>query len=197
MGSSGSRRQVSNYNQNILYKSTQVAAQIDILINFWIHRRLLFELLVLSGAQVGLNWTTILKKRDAFRSAFAGFNAETVSKLTEKQTASISGEYNIEIGRVRSIIDNSKSILKVTQEFGSLNKYIWGFVNNKPISPQYRSSRKIPVKSSKSEAISKDMVRRGFRLVGPTVIYSFMQAAGLTNDHLLTCSRHSAVASSN
>ncbi|OMO68926.1 Methyladenine glycosylase [Corchorus capsularis] len=116
---------------------------------------MLFELLVLSGAQVGSDWTSILKKRQDFREAFSNFDAATVKA-----------------------------------EFGSFDKYIWGFVNHKAISTQYKFGHKIPVKTSKSESISKDMVRRGFRFVGPTVVHSFMQAAGLTNDHLITCHRH-------
>ncbi|KAK2992430.1 hypothetical protein RJ640_022808 [Escallonia rubra] len=152
--------------------------------------KLLFELLVLTGAQVGSDWTSVLKKRHAFRDAFSGFDAEIVSKLSEKKITSISAEYGIEISQVRGVVDNSKSILEIKKEFGSFDKYLWGFVNHKVISTQYKSCNKIPVKTSKSESISKDMVRRGFRQVGPTVIHSFMQAAGLTNDHLMTCTRH-------
>ncbi|WOL13015.1 hypothetical protein Cni_G21784 [Canna indica] len=152
--------------------------------------KMLFELLVLAGAQVGMDWTTILKKRKAFRSAFAEFDTESVSKFTDKQMASISAEYGLDLGRVRGIVENSKRIIEVKRDFGSLDKYLWGFVNHKPISPNYKSCRKIPVKTSKSESISKDMVRRGFRFVGPTVVHSFMQAAGLTNDHIVSCPRH-------
>ncbi|XAR52864.1 DNA-3-methyladenine glycosylase I [Bertholletia excelsa] len=151
---------------------------------------LMFELLVLTGAQVGSDWTSVLKKRQAFREAFSGFDAETVSKFTEKKINSISSDYGIELGQVRGIVDNANRIMEIKKEKGSLDKYLWGFVNNKPIATQYKSCHKIPVKTSKSESISKDMVRRGFRLVGPTVMHSFMQAAGLTNDHLLSCPRH-------
>ncbi|KAE8680332.1 hypothetical protein F3Y22_tig00111392pilonHSYRG00663 [Hibiscus syriacus] len=151
---------------------------------------LLFELLVLSGAQVGSDWTSILKQRQDFRDAFSGFDAETVAVFTEKQMTTISTRYGIDISRVRGVVDNSKRILEVKREVGSFDKYIWGFVNHKPLSTQYKFDHKIPVKTSKSESISKDMVRRGFRYVGPTVVHSFMQAAGLTNDHLITCHRH-------
>ncbi|KAL4309586.1 hypothetical protein GQ457_01G008200 [Hibiscus cannabinus] len=151
---------------------------------------MLFELLVLSGAQVGSDWTSILKKRQHFRDAFSGFDAETVASFTEKQMTTISTQYGIDISRVRGVVDNSNRILEVKREFGSFDKYIWGFVNHKPLSTQYKFDHKIPVKTSKSESISKDMVRRGFRYVGPTVVHSFMQAAGLTNDHLITCHRH-------
>ncbi|XVE53407.1 hypothetical protein DITRI_Ditri03aG0000500 [Diplodiscus trichospermus] len=151
---------------------------------------ILFELLVLSGAQVGSDWTSILKKRQDFRDAFLGFDEEIVANFTDKQMTTISSHYGIDISRVRGVVDNSNRILEVKAEFGSFDKYIWGFVNHKPISMQYKFGHKIPVKTSKSESISKDMVRRGFRFVGPTVVHSFMQAAGLTNDHLITCHRH-------
>ncbi|KAJ8761203.1 hypothetical protein K2173_001259 [Erythroxylum novogranatense] len=152
--------------------------------------KMLFELLVLSGAQVGSDWTSILRKRQDFRNAFSGFDAETVANMTEKQMMSISTEYGIDMSRVRGVVDNSNRILEIEKEFGSFDKYVWAFVNNKPISTQYKFGHKVPVKTSKSETISKDMVRRGFRFAGPTVVHSFMQAAGLTNDHLISCHRH-------
>ncbi|XP_042477532.1 uncharacterized protein LOC122058894 [Macadamia integrifolia] len=152
--------------------------------------KLLFELLVLSGAQVGSDWTSILKKRQDFREAFAGFEAEIVANFTERQITSITADYCIDLTRIRGVVDNANRILEVKRDFGSFDKYIWGFINHKPIATQYKSCLKIPVKTSKSETISKDMVRRGFRSVGPTVIHSFMQAAGLTNDHLMSCPRH-------
>lgn len=152
--------------------------------------KMLFELLVLSGAQVGSDWTSILKKRQRFRDAFSGFSAETVAKFTEKQILSVTADYGIELSQVRGIVDNSKRILEIKGEFGSFDEYIWAFVNHKPITTHYKSSHKIPVKTSKSESISKDMVRRGFRCVGPTVVHSFMQAAGIINDHLIACYRH-------
>ncbi|KAJ7982107.1 putative DNA-3-methyladenine glycosylase [Quillaja saponaria] len=152
--------------------------------------KMLFELLVLSVAQVGSDWTSILKKRQDFRNAFSGFDAETVANLTDKQMVALSSEYGIDISRVRGVADNANQILEIKRDFGSFDKYIWGFVNHKAISTQFKFGNKIPVKTSKSESISKDMVRRGFRFVGPTVVHSFMQAAGLTNDHLITCHRH-------
>lgn len=152
--------------------------------------RLLFELLVTTGAQVGSDWTSVLKKRETFRDAFSGFDAEAVSKYNEKKITSIGADYSIELSLIRGAVDNANRILTIKREFGSLEKYLWGFVNDKPISTQYKSCQKIPVKTSKSESISKDMVKRGFRFVGPTVIHSFMQAAGLTNDHLISCPRH-------
>ncbi|KAG2305770.1 hypothetical protein Bca4012_085338 [Brassica carinata] len=150
----------------------------------------LFELLTLSGAQVGSDWTSTLRKRHDFRKAFMEFEAEAVAKLSEKEMNAISIEYKIQMSKVRGVVENATKILEIKKNFGSLEKYFWGFVNNKPIATNYKFGHKIPVKTSKSESISKDMVRRGFRYVGPTVVHSFMQAAGLTNDHLLTCYRH-------
>ncbi|CAN0911777.1 Probable GMP synthase [glutamine-hydrolyzing] [Linum grandiflorum] len=151
---------------------------------------LLLELLVLTGAQVRSDWTSVLKRRETIREAFCGFNPEVVSKFNEKKIGSVSLEYGIDICQVRGVVDNASRILEVKREFGSFDKYLWKFVNHKAMASQYRASHKMPVKSSKSESISKDMVKRGFRLVGPTVIHSFMQAAGLINDHLVTCPRH-------
>ncbi|KAK3162196.1 hypothetical protein QOZ80_1BG0086630 [Eleusine coracana subsp. coracana] len=147
-------------------------------------------MLTLSGVQVGADWTSILKKRHFYRETFSGFNVEDVAKYTEKQMASLSADYGLDLGTVRGVVNNACRIIEVRRDFGSLDKYVWAFVNNKPLSPSYKYSRKIPVKTSKSESISKDMVRRGFRFVGPTVIHSFMQAVGLTNDHLVSCPRH-------
>ncbi|CAN1166528.1 Probable GMP synthase [glutamine-hydrolyzing] [Linum perenne] len=151
---------------------------------------LLLELLVLTGAQVRSDWTSVLKRRESIREAFCGFDPDVVAKFNEKKINSVGLEYGIDICLVRGVVDNASRILEVKKEFGSFDKYLWKFMNNKPMSSQYRSSHKMPVKSSKSETISKDMVKRGFRLVGPTVIHSFMQAAGLINDHLVTCPRH-------
>lgn len=163
--------------------------------SFWsklnyLNSRTLFELLTLSGAQVGSDWTSTLRKRHDFRKAFMDFEAEAVAKLTEKEMNVISTEHKIEMSKVRGVVENATKIVEIKKAFGSLEKYLWGFVNHKPISTNYKLGHKIPVKTSKSESISKDMVRRGFRFVGPTVVHSFMQAAGLTNDHLLTCYRH-------
>nr|XP_043634412.1 uncharacterized protein LOC122605521 [Erigeron canadensis] len=152
--------------------------------------RLLFEMLVLTGAQVGSNWTSVLKKRQLFREAFSDFEVEVVSKFTDIKITTISSSYGIEVGLIRGVINNATCILEIKKAFGSFDKYIWGFVNHKPIATNYKPNHKLPVKTSKSEAISKDMMRRGFRQVGPTIIHSFMQAVGLTNDHVTTCPRH-------
>lgn len=153
---------------------------------------LLFEMLTLSGVQVGADWTSILKKRHVYREAFSGFNVDAVAKYTEKQMASLSADYGLDLGTVRGTVNNACRIIEVRRDLGSLDRYVWAFVNNRPLSPSYKYSRKIPAKTSKSECISKDMVRRRFRFVGPTVVHSFMQAVGLTNDHLVSCPRHRA-----
>ncbi|XP_048564847.1 uncharacterized protein LOC125545043 [Triticum urartu] len=157
---------------------------------------LLFEMLTLSGVQVGADWASILRRRHIYREAFSGFDVDAVAKYTEKQMASVSAGYGLDLGTIRGAVNNACRILEVRRDFGSFGKYVWGFVNQKALSPGYKYSRKIPVKTSKSESISKDMVRRGFRFVGPTVLHSFMQAVGLTNDHLVSCPRHRVCSSS-
>lgn len=154
--------------------------------------RSLFELLVLAGAQAELSWTAILQRRDAYRMAFCGFDAATVASFTEKHIRSVETDKALSLagGKIRGVVENAKRIMEVVEEFGSFANYLWAFVNNKPMNSSYRSLKQVPAKTSKSECISKDLVRRGFRHVGPTVVYSFMQAAGMTNDHLLQCFRH-------
>uniref|UniRef100_A0A1J3ETW3 DNA-3-methyladenine glycosylase 1 n=1 Tax=Noccaea caerulescens TaxID=107243 RepID=A0A1J3ETW3_NOCCA len=148
----------------------------------------LFELLCLSGALAELSWTDILSRRQLLREVFMDFDPVAVSELNEKKLmASIALLSEV---KIRSILDNSRHVRKIIAEFGSFNKYMWNFVNNKPTQNQIRYQRQVPVKTSKAEFISKDLIRRGFRSVSPTVIYSFMQAAGLTNDHLIGCFRY-------
>lgn len=151
----------------------------------------LFELLVLSSALAELPWPTILSKRHIFREVFADFDPVTVSKLNEKKIlapGSTASSLLSEL-KLRSIIENARQISKVIDEFGSFDEYIWSFVNHKPIVSRFRYPRLVPAKTPKADVISKDLVRRGFRCVSPTVIYSFMQVAGLTNDHLMGCFR--------
>lgn len=151
----------------------------------------LFELLSLSTALAELTWPTILNKRHLFRDVFHGFDPIAVSKLNDKKitapgnpAASLLSE-----AKLRGIIENARQVCKIADEFGSFDKYIWGFVNHKPIINKFRYPRQIPIKTSKADSISKDLVKRGFRGVGPTVVYSFLQVAGLTNDHLISCFR--------
>ncbi|KAL4654371.1 hypothetical protein ACB092_01G373500 [Castanea dentata] len=153
--------------------------------------RKLFELLVLSSALAELPWPTILSKRHIFREVFADFDPVTVSKLNEKKMVAPGSTASSLLSelKLRSIIENARQISKVIDEFGSFDKYIWSFVNHKPIVSRFRYPRQVPAKTPKADVISKDLVRRGFRCVSPTVIYSFMQVAGLTNDHLIGCFR--------
>ncbi|CAK7338203.1 unnamed protein product [Dovyalis caffra] len=153
--------------------------------------RKLFELLVLSGALAELTWPAILSKRHIFREVFADFDPIAVSKFNEKKIIAPGSTATSLLSelKLRAIIENARQMSKVIDEFGSFDKYIWSFVNYKPIVSRFRYPRQVPVKIPKADAISKDLVRRGFRSVGPTVIYSFMQAAGITNDHLIICFR--------
>ncbi|XP_020227871.1 uncharacterized protein LOC109809060 [Cajanus cajan] len=153
--------------------------------------RKLFELLSFSGALAELTWPTILSKRQLFREVFLDFDPSAVSRMNEKKIVGPGSPANTLLSelRLRSIIENARQMCKVIEEFGSFDAYIWNFVNNKPIVSQFRYPRQVPVKSPKAEVISKDLVRRGFRSVGPTVIYTFMQVAGLTFDHLISCFR--------
>ncbi|XP_059635660.1 uncharacterized protein LOC132277836 [Cornus florida] len=151
----------------------------------------LFELLVFSGALAELTWPSILSKRQIFREVFADFDPTAVAKFNEKKilaSGSMASSLLSEL-KLRAIIENARQISKVIDEYGSFDKYIWSFVNYKPIVSRFRYSRQVPVKTPKADVISKDLVRRGFRSVGPTVIYSFMQVAGMTNDHLISCFR--------
>ncbi|KAI7985815.1 putative GMP synthase [glutamine-hydrolyzing] [Camellia lanceoleosa] len=151
----------------------------------------LFELLVLSIALAELSWPVILNKRHLFREVFLDFDPIAVSKLNEKKTVTPGSTASSLLSelKLRGIIENARQMCKIIDEFGSFDKYIWGFVNHKPIVSQFRYPRQVPIKTSKADAISKDLVRRGFRGVGPTVVYSFMQVAGITNDHLISCFR--------
>ncbi|KAI5557262.1 hypothetical protein POPTR_018G106900v4 [Populus trichocarpa] len=153
--------------------------------------RKLFELLVLSGALAELTWPAILSKRHIFREVFADFDPIAVSKFNEKKILAPGSTATSLLSelKLRAIVENARQISKVIDEFGSFDKYIWSFVNYKPIVSRFRYPRQVPVKTPKADAISKDLVRRGFRSVGPTVIYSFMQVAGITNDHLISCFR--------
>ncbi|KAB5552783.1 hypothetical protein DKX38_010094 [Salix brachista] len=153
--------------------------------------RKLFELLVLSGALAELTWPAILSKRHMFREVFADFDPISVSKFNEKKIIAPGSTATSLLSelKLRATIENARQISKVIDEFGSFDKYIWSFVNYKPIVGRFRYPRQVPVKTPKADSISKDLVRRGFRCVGPTVIYSFMQVAGVTNDHLTSCFR--------
>ncbi|GFZ07929.1 DNA glycosylase superfamily protein [Actinidia rufa] len=151
----------------------------------------LFELLTFSVALAELTWPAILNKRHTFREVFLDFDPIAVSKINEKKTLAPGSTASTLLSelKLRAIIENARQLCKIIDEFGSFDKYIWGFVNHKPTVGHFRYPRQVPIKTSKADAISKDLVRRGFRGVGPTVVYSFMQVAGITNDHLISCFR--------
>ncbi|KAH1053182.1 hypothetical protein AAZX31_08G257200 [Glycine max] len=153
----------------------------------------LFELLAMSGLLMDYNWTEILKRKETLREVFAGFDANTVAKMKEKEIMEIASNKALSLAdsRVMCIVDNAKCVMKIVKECGSFSSYIWGYVNHKPIISRYRYPRNVPLRSPKAEALSKDLVKRGFRFVGPVIVHSFMQAAGLTIDHLVDCYRHS------
>ncbi|XP_050212499.1 uncharacterized protein LOC126664246 [Mercurialis annua] len=154
--------------------------------------RKLFELLVCSQALAEMSWPAILHMRDVFRKLFNNFDPSSVAQFTEKRLLSlkVNGILLLSEPKLRAIVENAKLLLKVQQEFGSFSNYIWRFMNHKPLKNGFRYARQVPVKTPKSELISKDLMQRGFRCVGPTVVYSFMQVAGIANDHLVKCFRY-------
>ncbi|KAL2489452.1 DNA glycosylase superfamily protein [Forsythia ovata] len=151
----------------------------------------LFELLVLSQALAELTWPAILSKRETFRKLFDDFDLSSVAKFDEEKLMSMkmNGNTLLSEPKLRAIVENAKQLLKIQQEFGSFSNYCWRFVNHKPLKSGFRYSRQVPARTPKSELISKDLMRRGFCCVGPTIVYSFMQVAGIVNDHLTTCFR--------
>ncbi len=154
--------------------------------------RRLFEMLVLEGAQAGLSWLTILKRREGYRRAFAQFDAERVAVYGEKETATLLADPGIIRNRakVAAAIANARAVLAVRDELGSLDALLWSFVGGAPLRRPRRSLGELPAESPESKAMSKELKRRGFAFVGPTVCYAFMQACGLVNDHLTSCFRY-------
>jgi DNA-3-methyladenine glycosylase I len=153
--------------------------------------RHLFEMLVLEGAQAGLSWSTILRKREGYRRAFAGFDPAKVAGFTPARIERLLRDPSIVRNRlkVESAVNNARRVLEVQEELGSIDAYLWSFVDGRPIVGRWRSLHGIPSETARSRAMSKDLKRRGFRFVGPTVCYAFMQAAGLVNDHVTSCFR--------
>lgn len=151
--------------------------------------RVLFEFLILEAAQAGLSWSTILKKRNNYRQAFDQFDPAIVATYGPEKHASLMADAGIVRNRLKidSTIDNAKAFLQVQQEFGSFDSYIWTFVGGTPIQNQRRSLQDVPASTAESDAMSKDLKRRGFRFVGTTICYAFMQAVGMVNDHLVDC----------
>jgi DNA-3-methyladenine glycosylase I len=158
--------------------------------------RLLFEFLVLEGAQAGLSWSTILRKRDGYRRAFDSFDPRKVARYDKKKMAALLADSGIVRNRakIESAIKNAKAFLDVQEEFGSFDSYQWRFVDGRPIQSRRRSMGDIPARTEQSDAISKDLKSRGFTFVGSTIIYAHMQAVGMVNDHVVDCFRHREVA---
>jgi DNA-3-methyladenine glycosylase I len=154
-----------------------------------------FEFLILEGAQAGLSWATVLKKREGYRKAFADFDPVKVSRFTSARIAKILEDPGIIRNKlkVNSAVNNAKHFLEVQKEFKSFDAYIWSFVDNKPIINKWRSISEIPATTKESDALSKDLIKRGFKFVGSTVIYAHMQACGLVNDHLIDCWKYKKV----
>jgi DNA-3-methyladenine glycosylase I len=154
--------------------------------------RLLFEFLILEGAQAGLSWTTILKKRANYRKAFGGFRAEKIARYGARDVRRLLGDAGIVRNRLKiaATIENAKRFLAVRKEFGTFNAYLWSFVGGKPIQNRRRRMVNVPARTAESDAMSRDLQRRGFKFVGSTICYALMQATGMVNDHLVTCPRH-------
>jgi len=157
--------------------------------------RKLFEFLVLEGMQAGLSWKLVLDKRENFRRAFRGFDPAKVAKFTARDVGRLLGDAGIIRNRLKILgaINNAKRFLEVQKEFGSFDRYIWGFVGGKPADSKLRSFADMPARTPLSDIISKDLKARGFKFVGSTVVYSHMQATGMVNDHLVTCFRYREV----
>ena len=154
--------------------------------------RRLFEFLILEGAQAGLSWSTILKKRDNYREAFAGFDPALVARFDARRRAVLMKNPGIVRNRLKieSTVTNAKALLEVREEFGSFDRYVWGFVDGKPIQNRRTRLRDLPAFTRESDAFSKDLRKRGFRFVGSTILYAFMQAVGMVNDHEVSCFRY-------
>jgi DNA-3-methyladenine glycosylase I len=154
--------------------------------------RRLFEFLILEGAQAGLSWSTILHKRENYRKAFARFDAKKVAKFSRKDVARLMKDAGIVRNRLKieSSISNARAFLEVMKEFGSFDAYIWSFVGGKPLLNRWRTGAHVPASTEISDKMSKDLKKRGFRFVGSTICYAFMQATGMVNDHSTTCFRH-------
>jgi DNA-3-methyladenine glycosylase I len=152
----------------------------------------IFEFLVLEGAQAGLSWSTILNKRENYRKAFGGFDPRKVARYDERKIAALLGNPGIVRNRlkVRAAVTNAKAFLAVQKEFGTFDRYIWSFVGGKPIQNCWKTIKDVPPRTKESDAMSKDLLKRGFTFVGSTICYAHMQATGMVNDHIVTCFRH-------
>jgi len=157
--------------------------------------RLLFEFLILEGAQAGLSWATILRKRENYRIAFDNFDYEKVARYSEGKIAELLQDKGIVRNKlkVRAAVVNAQAVLKIREEYGSFDRYIWQFVGGAPIQNRWRNLSEIPATTAESDAMSRDLKKRGFKFVGSTICYAFMQAVGMVNDHLVDCFRHREV----
>ena len=157
--------------------------------------RILFEFLILEGAQAGLSWSTILDKRQNYRRAFDNFDARKVARYDARKVANLLADPGIVRNRLKiaAAIRNAEAFLAVQKEFGSFNAYLWRFVGGQPIRNARQTLKEIPARTPESDAMSKDLLRRGFKFVGPTICYALMQAVGMVNDHLVSCFRHSEI----
>jgi DNA-3-methyladenine glycosylase I len=154
--------------------------------------RMLFEFLILEGAQAGLSWQTVLNRRSNYRRAFDNFNARKIAKYTKKDVTRLLNDKGIIRNRLKinATIENAKRFLDVRKEFGSFDKYVWQFVGGRPIRNRFKKLSELPAQTKESQAMSRDLRKRGFRFVGPTICYAFMQAVGMVNDHTTDCFRH-------
>ena len=158
--------------------------------------RVLFEFLILEGAQAGLSWITILKKREGYREAFDDFHAEKIARYPAERLETLLQNPGIVRNRlkVNAAVTNARAFLAVQEEFGSFDDYIWRFVDGEPVQNAWRTLADVPVSTAASDAMAKDLKRRGFKFVGTTICYAFMQAVGMVNDHTVDCFRHGEVA---
>jgi DNA-3-methyladenine glycosylase I len=157
--------------------------------------RLLFEFLVLEGAQAGLSWSTILNKRENYRKAFDNFAARKIAKYDARKVKSLLADPGIVRNKLKvaAAVQNAKAFLAVQQEFGNFDAYIWSFVDGKPIRNRFKTMKEVPARTPESDAMSKDLLKRGFKFVGSTICYAFMQAVGMVNDHITVCFRHDQI----
>lgn len=157
--------------------------------------RLLFEFLILEGAQAGLSWSTILNKRNGYRQAFDNFDAEKIAKYDDKKIAELLANPSIVRNKLKinAAVTNAQAFLTVQQDFGSFDAYIWQFVDGKPLHNTWKNAAEVPASTPISELMSKDLKKRGFKFVGSTICYAYMQAVGMVNDHTIECNRHAEI----
>jgi len=155
----------------------------------------LFEFLVLEGAQAGLSWITILKKREAYRAAFDRFDPHAVARYDERRVAALMANAGIvrNLLKIHAAVENAKAFLAVQKDAGSFDSYIWSFTGGRPLRNRWRGMEQVPARSKESDAMSKDLRKRGFHFVGSTICYAFMQAVGMVNDHLVSCFRYKEI----